>query len=42
MGKNSIDRGSADYWTPYPAKVEAINTAFTEINPKKRCPDPLA
>jgi hypothetical protein len=34
MGKNSIDRGSADYWTPYPAKVEAINTAFKN-QPKK-------
>ncbi|PZR39422.1 MAG: peptidase, partial [Azospira oryzae] len=28
MGRNSIERGSADYWTPYPAKVEAITTAF--------------
>lgn len=34
MGKNSIDRGSADYWTPYPAKVEAINTAIKN-QPKK-------
>lgn len=28
MGKNSIERGSKDYWTPYPAKIEAINTAY--------------
>ncbi|MCE7863209.1 MAG: peptidase [Bacteroidetes bacterium CHB5] len=34
MGKNSIERGSADYWTPYPAKVEAVNTAFKN-RPKK-------
>jgi hypothetical protein len=34
MGKNSIDRGTSDYWTPYPAKVEAINTAFKN-RPKK-------
>jgi hypothetical protein len=34
MGKNSTDRGSADYWTPFPAKIEAINTAFKN-RPKK-------
>lgn len=34
MGRNSIERGSGDYWTPYPARVEAINTAFKSI-PKK-------
>ncbi len=34
MGKNSIERGTADYWTPYPAKVEAIATAFKN-RPKK-------
>lgn len=34
MGKNSIERGSGDYWTPYPAKVEAVNTAFKN-RPKK-------
>ncbi|HEY5824925.1 MAG TPA: M14 metallopeptidase family protein, partial [Cyclobacteriaceae bacterium] len=34
MGKNSIERGSANYWTPYPGKVEAITTAFKN-RPKK-------
>jgi len=34
MGKNSIERGSANYWTPYPAKIEAITTAFKN-RPKK-------
>ncbi|NJN42363.1 MAG: peptidase, partial [Flammeovirgaceae bacterium] len=28
MGKNSIERGSGDYWTPYPSKIEAITTAY--------------
>ncbi|MCH7410160.1 M14 family metallopeptidase [Belliella sp. DSM 111904] len=28
MGKASIDRGSKDYWTPFPKKVEAIKTAY--------------
>ncbi len=34
MGKNSIEHGSSDYWTPYPARIEAINTAF-KSKPKK-------
>ncbi|MFM7195756.1 MAG: M14 metallopeptidase family protein, partial [Bacteroidota bacterium] len=34
MGMNSIDRGSRDNWTPFPAKVEAINTAW-KSRPKK-------
>lgn len=34
MGRNSIERGSTDTWTPYPAKIEAINTAFKN-RPKK-------
>ncbi|MBS1490709.1 MAG: peptidase [Bacteroidetes bacterium] len=34
MGKNSIERGSTDYWTPYPSKIEAITTAFKN-RPKK-------
>ncbi|NOT73868.1 MAG: peptidase [Cyclobacteriaceae bacterium] len=37
MGKNSIDRGSADYWTPYPARIEAINTAY-KSKPRKETP----
>jgi len=28
MGKNSIDRGNGDYWTPYPTRIEAIATAY--------------
>jgi len=28
MGKNSIERGSQDYWTPYPRRVEAIAQAY--------------
>jgi hypothetical protein len=28
MGKNSIERGSGDYWTPYPTRIEAISTAY--------------
>ncbi len=39
MGKNSIDRGSKDYWTPFPTKIEAINTAYKN-RPKK--PEPPA
>ena len=28
MGKNSIENGNKDYWTAYPARIEAIATAF--------------
>ncbi|WP_128546361.1 M14 family metallopeptidase [Larkinella soli] len=28
MGKNSIERGSADYWTLSPKRVDAINQAY--------------
>jgi hypothetical protein len=34
MGRNSIERGSRDNWTPFPSKIEAINTAFKN-RPKK-------
>lgn len=34
MGLNSVERGSKDHWTHYPAKIEAINTAFKN-RPKK-------
>ncbi len=34
MGTNSIVRGAQDYWTPYPNRVEAINTAWKN-RPKK-------
>lgn len=28
MGKSSIERGSKDYWTPYPSRIESINEAI--------------
>lgn len=28
MGKNSINRGSSDYWTPTPKRVDEINQAY--------------
>ncbi len=28
MGKNSIEKGSGDYWTPYPTRIEAISTVY--------------
>jgi hypothetical protein len=34
MGRNSIDRGSNDTWTPYPAKLEAISKAFRKKTSK--------
>jgi hypothetical protein len=34
MGKNSIEKGSGDYWTPYPTRIEAISTAYKN-RPKK-------
>jgi hypothetical protein len=27
MGKNSIERGSKDYWTPYPSRIDALKAA---------------
>ena len=42
MGKNSIERGSMNFWTPYPGRIELINTAFKN-RPKKAVPDkPIA
>ena len=34
MGKNSIDRGSKDYWTSYPSRIDAITQANSKL-PKK-------
>lgn len=34
MGKGSISRGSEDYWTPYPRKIDAIKAAY-EANKEK-------
>jgi hypothetical protein len=28
MGKNSIEKGSGDYWTPYPSRIETISTVY--------------
>jgi hypothetical protein len=33
MGKNSIDRGNMDYWTPYPKRIDAINEAMKANKP---------
>jgi hypothetical protein len=34
MGKGSIERGSRDYWTPYPGKVEKVNAAYQQVKDK--------
>ena len=36
MGKNSIKRGSGDYWTPSPKRVEEINAAYKADQAKPR------
>jgi len=33
MGKNSIDRGNMDFWTPYPKRIDAINEAIKTNKP---------
>jgi len=35
MGKNSIERGSRDHWTPAPRKVEALQVALSRQNPER-------
>jgi hypothetical protein len=47
MGKNSIKRGSSDYWTPTPKRVEEINAAYKADQAKTRprageTPSPMA
>jgi len=47
MGKNSIKRGSSDYWTPTPKRVEEINVAYKSDQAKARprggeAPNPAA
>lgn len=37
MGKNSIDRGSSDYWTLSPKRVDAINQAY-QADQRKNTP----
>lgn len=34
MGKGSIERGSDDYWTPFPKKIEEIKTAYEKNKDK--------
>ncbi|GHN00740.1 peptidase [Cytophagales bacterium WSM2-2] len=34
MGKNSIEKGNSDYWTPYPSRVETVAAAYRN-RPKK-------
>ncbi|PSL04427.1 M14 family metallopeptidase [Cecembia rubra] len=38
MGKGSIERGSKDYWTPFPKKIEAIKTAYEKNKDKYPAP----
>ncbi len=33
MGRNSIERGSRDTWTPYPRRIEAIKAAYLRDAP---------
>lgn len=34
MGKNSIERGSRDYWTPYPKRIRELKEAHSKTLPK--------
>jgi hypothetical protein len=38
MGKGSIDRGSKDYWTPFPRKIDAIKSAYEKVKDKYPTP----
>ncbi|MEJ7693226.1 M14 metallopeptidase family protein [Daejeonella sp.] len=38
MGRNSIDRGSKDYWALSPSKIDAINLAFQKESKMARVP----
>ncbi len=42
MGMNSIERGSKDYWTPYPARIDAIAQANAKLPKKPANDSPLA
>ncbi|MBB5284589.1 hypothetical protein HNQ92_002732 [Rhabdobacter roseus] len=33
MGKSSIERGSKDYWTPYPSRIDAITESIKKASP---------
>ncbi|MCE7041444.1 M14 metallopeptidase family protein [Dyadobacter sp. CY312] len=39
MGKNSIKRGSGDYWTPSPKRVDEINAAYKADQAKAKKPE---
>jgi hypothetical protein len=39
MGKNSIKRGSSDYWTPSPKRVDEINAAYKADQAKAKKPE---
>ncbi len=41
MGKNSIDRGSKDYWALSPSKIDAINLAYQKESKMARVPTQL-
>jgi hypothetical protein len=38
MGKGSIERGSGDYWTPFPRKIDAIKIAYEKNKDKYPVP----
>lgn len=33
MGRNSVDRGNMDFWTPYPKRIQAIEDAVKAAKP---------
>jgi hypothetical protein len=35
MGRNSIERGSRDSWTPWPSRVEAVREAIAKDQPRQ-------
>lgn len=39
MGKGSIERGSDDYWTPFPGKIDEIKTAYENNKDKYKMSD---
>jgi len=39
MGRNSIERGSRDHWTPWPRHIEAVRVALAGENPQRASTD---
>ncbi|HSL70083.1 MAG TPA: hypothetical protein VK864_07550, partial [Longimicrobiales bacterium] len=39
MGRNSIERGSRDHWTPTPKRIEAVRVAMARDNPQRASTD---